>query len=43
MFLQQFAHQLESSFFVSLRLHQNIKDFAFGINGPPKVHALAVD
>src|SRR5438477_2678066 len=41
--LQELAHQLQCSVLVSLGLDQNIEDFAFGVDGPPKVDHSAVD
>ena len=34
-FLEQFSHQFQCSSLVSLALHKNVEDFAFGIDGAP--------
>ena len=34
-FLEQFPHQFQCSSLVSLALHKNVEDFAFGIDGAP--------
>ena len=40
--LQKFAHQFQRSVLVSLGLDQNIEDFAFSVDGAPKIdHAVS--
>ena len=41
--LQELAHQFQCGVLVSLGLDQHIEDFAFGVDGPPKVDHSAVD
>ena len=41
--LQELAHQLQRGVLVSLGLDQHIEDFAFGVDGSPKVDRSAVD
>jgi hypothetical protein len=41
--LQELAHHLQRGVLVSLGLDQHIEDFAFGVDGSPKVDRSAVD
>jgi hypothetical protein len=41
--LQELAHQFQCGALVSHGLDQHIKDFAFGVDGPPKVDHSTVD
>ena len=41
--LQKLAHQFQRSMLVSLRLDENLKDFAFGVDCAPEIDHPAAD
>ena len=43
LWLQQFPHQFHGRALVPARLHQDVQDLAFAIDGTPKINALAVN
>jgi hypothetical protein len=41
--LEKLSHEFHGGALVPARLHQNVQDLAFAINGAPKINALAVN
>jgi hypothetical protein len=41
--LQQFSHQSQGGPLVSLALHENIEDFALGVDGAPQIDQTPID
>jgi hypothetical protein len=41
--LERLSHEFQRGLLVPARLHQNVEDLAFAINGAPKINALAIN